>query len=112
MSWIETDYSKHTHFRWKIKWRLEHLGMQRITALFYNIIISMYVFTVTLFLAKIRANECYLPSLLAYPFNSQGQLYRKELLNSDWRNLNKCSSPFCSSRRYSPYRFNLQLFIA
>ena len=19
-------YSKHTHFRWKIKWRLEHLG--------------------------------------------------------------------------------------
>ena len=23
---METDYSKHTHFRWKIKWRLEHLG--------------------------------------------------------------------------------------
>ena len=26
MAWIETDYSKHTHFQWKIKWRLEHLG--------------------------------------------------------------------------------------
>ena len=24
-AWMETDYSKHTHFRWKIKWRLEHL---------------------------------------------------------------------------------------
>ena len=23
---METDYSKHMHFRWKIKWRLEHLG--------------------------------------------------------------------------------------
>ena len=23
MAWMETDYSKHTHFRWKIKWRLE-----------------------------------------------------------------------------------------
>ena len=27
MAWMETDYSKHSHFRWKIKWRLEHLGM-------------------------------------------------------------------------------------
>ena len=26
IAWIETDYSKHTHFRWKIKWWLEHLG--------------------------------------------------------------------------------------
>ena len=26
MAWMETNYSKHTHFRWKIKWRLEHLG--------------------------------------------------------------------------------------
>ena len=26
MAWIETDYSKHTYFRWKVKWRLEHLG--------------------------------------------------------------------------------------
>ena len=26
MAWMETDYSKHTHFRWKIKWQLEHLG--------------------------------------------------------------------------------------
>ena len=25
-AWIETDYSKHMHFRWKIKWRLEHLS--------------------------------------------------------------------------------------
>ena len=23
---METDYSKDTHFRWKIKWRLEYLG--------------------------------------------------------------------------------------
>ena len=29
MAWMETDYSKHTHFRWKIKWRLEHLGRAR-----------------------------------------------------------------------------------
>ena len=26
MAWMETDYSKYTHFRWKIKWWLEHLG--------------------------------------------------------------------------------------
>ena len=26
MAWMETDYLKHMHFRWKIKWRLEHLG--------------------------------------------------------------------------------------
>ena len=24
---MEVDYSKHTDFRWKIKWRLEHLGV-------------------------------------------------------------------------------------
>ena len=23
---METDYSKHTYFQWKVKWRLEHLG--------------------------------------------------------------------------------------
>ena len=27
MAWMEMDYSKHTHLGWKIKWRLEHLGM-------------------------------------------------------------------------------------
>ena len=27
MAWMETDYSKHTYFRWKVKWRLEHLGV-------------------------------------------------------------------------------------
>ena len=26
VAWMGTDYSKHMHFRWKIKWRLEHLG--------------------------------------------------------------------------------------
>ena len=26
MAWMETDYSKDTHFRLKVKWRLEHLG--------------------------------------------------------------------------------------
>ena len=26
MARMEMDYSKHTRFRWKIKWRLEHLG--------------------------------------------------------------------------------------
>ena len=30
MAWLETDYSKHTHFRWKIKWRLAYLGALRI----------------------------------------------------------------------------------
>ena len=25
MAWMETDYSEETHFRWKIKWRPEHL---------------------------------------------------------------------------------------
>ena len=25
LAWMDTDYSKHTHFRRKIKWRLEHL---------------------------------------------------------------------------------------
>ena len=26
MAWMEADYSKHTYFLWKVKWRLEHLG--------------------------------------------------------------------------------------
>ena len=26
MAWMETDYSKYSHFQWKIRWRLEHLG--------------------------------------------------------------------------------------
>ena len=26
MAWMETDFSKRTHFQWKIKWRLEHLS--------------------------------------------------------------------------------------
>ena len=26
MARIKMDYSKHTYFQWKIKWRLEHLG--------------------------------------------------------------------------------------
>ena len=26
MAWMETDYTKHTHFWWKIKWRMKHLG--------------------------------------------------------------------------------------
>ena len=31
MAWMETDSLKtYAHFRWKIKWRLEHLGAQRI----------------------------------------------------------------------------------
>ena len=43
MASMETDYSKHTHFQWKIKWRLKHwgaLGIMGETALeaynFYN----------------------------------------------------------------------------
>ena len=27
MPWMETNCSKHTYFRWKIKWWLEHLGV-------------------------------------------------------------------------------------
>ena len=30
MAWMEMDYSKHMHFQWKIKWRLEHSGTQRV----------------------------------------------------------------------------------
>ena len=30
MARLEMDYSKHTHVRWTIKWRLEHLGALRI----------------------------------------------------------------------------------
>ena len=26
MAWMETDCSKHTYIRWKVKWRLQHLG--------------------------------------------------------------------------------------
>ena len=26
MARMETDYSKDTHFRWKTKWRLKHMG--------------------------------------------------------------------------------------
>ena len=26
MAWMETDYSRLTYFRWKVKWQLEHLG--------------------------------------------------------------------------------------
>ena len=30
MAWMKTDYSKDTPFRWKMKWRLEHVGAQGI----------------------------------------------------------------------------------
>ena len=30
ITWMEMDYSKDTHFQWKIKWQLEHLGALRI----------------------------------------------------------------------------------
>ena len=30
MAWMETNYSKDTHFLWKIRWWLEHLGALRI----------------------------------------------------------------------------------
>ena len=30
MAWMETDYSKHTHFRWKIKWRLVCLSVLQL----------------------------------------------------------------------------------
>ena len=33
MARMETDYSKHMHFRWKIKWRLEHLDALGILTL-------------------------------------------------------------------------------
>ena len=29
-AWMETNYSKRAHFRWKIKWRMEHLGALEI----------------------------------------------------------------------------------
>ena len=47
MAWMETDYSKHTYFRWKIKWRLEHLGALEIvgeTAPFIYLFISSFPF--------------------------------------------------------------------
>ena len=30
MAWMETDYSKHTYFRWKITLRLRHLARQEL----------------------------------------------------------------------------------
>ena len=27
MAWMEMDYSKHTYFRWKVKWQLVHLDV-------------------------------------------------------------------------------------
>ena len=40
MAWMEIDYSKHSHFLWKIKWRLENLGtlgiMDEIAPLTYR----------------------------------------------------------------------------
>ena len=45
MAWMETDYSKHTYFRWKVKWRLEHLGalgtMGEMTPLTYPLQLSV-----------------------------------------------------------------------
>ena len=34
MAWMEMDYSKHTHFRWTIKWQLHALGIMGETAPF------------------------------------------------------------------------------
>ena len=41
MAWMESDYSKHTHFQWKIKWWLEHLGALGIMGLRFNISLSL-----------------------------------------------------------------------
>ena len=35
MTWMEMDYSKDMHFRWKIKWQLEDLGVPLKLALMY-----------------------------------------------------------------------------
>ena len=40
MAWMETDYSKHKHFQWKIKWRLEYLGTLGIMSETAPLIIS------------------------------------------------------------------------
>ena len=37
MAWMETDYSKHTYFRWKIKWRLENFGALGIMGEMWNV---------------------------------------------------------------------------
>ena len=41
MAWMERDYSKHTHFQWKIKWWLEHLGALGIMGLRFNLSLSL-----------------------------------------------------------------------
>ena len=47
MAWMEMDYSKNTYFRWKVKWRLEHLsalGTMSETAPF-NMALCLLVFS-------------------------------------------------------------------
>ena len=29
MAWMETDFSKHMYLRWKIKWRLKYLEVEK-----------------------------------------------------------------------------------
>ena len=40
---METDYSKHSHFRWKIKWRLEHLGALGTMGATVPLIVCLFV---------------------------------------------------------------------
>ena len=47
MAWMETDCSKHTYFRWKVKWRLEHLGvlgiMGEMAPLMFCVFVCLFV---------------------------------------------------------------------
>ena len=64
---METDYSKHSHFRWKIKWRLEHLGAHGIMGKASPLILTsfrrrltefVWVYYARLGIARTLQNNC------------------------------------------------------
>ena len=84
MAWMETDYSKHTHFQWKIKWRLKHWGALRImieTALeaynFYNHVKINFI----QFHFFLNFPKCNHPLLLLRRSTKRAELYKMSAEN-------------------------------
>ena len=83
MAWMETDYSKHTYFQWKVKGRLEHLDvlgtMGETTPLSYFITVRITftstpkVLTLPLFHLEICVLYSILCCLSPNPFTAKSE---------------------------------------
>ena len=70
MAWMEMDYSKNTYFRWKVKWRLEHLSalgtMSETAPLTWHFVFSFSAVHIGFQLTLVRAEIAQKPDTPKY----------------------------------------------